>query len=167
MTLIEVMLAVGILTIVVLGTSFYRYYSSIDSRKATMQTAAGRIGLLLSESWGGLKGSTTYDPVAHLGSALAISPPSYSGDDISAYIPAGYKPADFNLLGAYDVYIGNDLYCAILSWKDTAVGLRTLYTAVVWEPRTAIQDDGSSYMFTNRLSSPTNQHFAISTYAAY
>ena len=63
-TLIEVIAAILILSIAVLGTSGYRYYAALDARKATMHTTAAGIGLLLCESWRRLSDQNTFDPEA-------------------------------------------------------------------------------------------------------
>jgi len=64
LTLIEVMLAVLVLSIAVLGTITYRYYSTLDGRRALIQASAARAAQLLTESWQGTNGSQTYDPVS-------------------------------------------------------------------------------------------------------
>ncbi len=43
MSLIEIMLATLLLMIVVIGTSGYRYYSTLDVRKASKHETASRI----------------------------------------------------------------------------------------------------------------------------
>ena len=63
-TLIEVIAAILILSIAVLGTSRYRYYAVLDAREATMHTTAAGIGLLLCKSWRRLSGPNTFDPEA-------------------------------------------------------------------------------------------------------
>jgi prepilin-type N-terminal cleavage/methylation domain-containing protein len=168
MTLVEVMTAIAILAMVVLGTGFYRFHSSIDARKANMQNAAARIGLLLSESWRGVKGAADYDPVSHLGSMLAISTESVDSHTYD-YCPVAIKPADFTALGTYRVYLNNDEYHAVLSWKNVAAGLRALYTVVVWQPRTNVNyypySQGSISMY--QLGDPAGELFCLSTYVYY
>lgn len=63
-SLIEVMVAILILSIAVIGTSGYRYYTALDARKADMQATAARVALMLCESWGGLKVTKTTIPQA-------------------------------------------------------------------------------------------------------
>jgi len=124
-TLVEIMTAIVILSVVIIGTSGYRYYAALDARKAEMQTAASRIGVLLCESWRGVKGTTTYNPVTQFSPLLAIS--------VNTQFPAsGYKDVSFTLLGIYNVSMNNTNYCAILSWKDITTGLRALNIVIVW-----------------------------------
>jgi prepilin-type N-terminal cleavage/methylation domain-containing protein len=124
-TIVEVMTTIVILCVVIIGTSGYRYYAALDARKAEMQTTASRIGALLCESWRGLKGTETYNPVTQFSQVLAIS-------QNTGFSVAGYKDASFTLLGSYMVSINNTNYCAVLSWKNVATGLRALNVVVVW-----------------------------------
>lgn len=124
LTLIEIMVAITVLVIAVIGTSGYRYYSALDSRKADAHIAAARIGLLLTESWRGVVGSENYDPVSHLGPDLAVT--TDSGPD---------KPADFTILDSYKIVLNDVSYYTTLSWKDINVGLRALNIIVAWAPR--------------------------------
>lgn len=124
-TIVEVMITAVILLVAVLGSSGYRYYAALDARKAAMQAAASRVGLILCESWHGVGGIGTYDPVAHLGTNMAIS--VMTGLD-----GTGYKEADFTLLGGYQVVANDVTYAAVLSWKDVNAGLRALSVVVIW-----------------------------------
>lgn len=124
-SLIEVMTAMLILTIAVLGAMAYRYYSALDARKADIQITASRLGSLLCESWRGVKGAETYDPITYFGSDLAIDT-VYEGPDI---------PADFGLLGIYKVAAGGIDYYAVLSWRSVSPGLRALNITVAWNPQ--------------------------------
>ncbi|MHC4645454.1 MAG: type IV pilus modification PilV family protein [Planctomycetota bacterium] len=125
-TLIEVMEAILILSIAVIGASGYRYYSTLDARRADMQSAAARTAMLLCESWRGDGGDTSYNPVTHLGSELSITTISDSKSLTSA---------DFTVLGVYDVVMDNTHYYAALSWKDVSADLRALNVAVAWAQR--------------------------------
>ncbi|MBN2138935.1 MAG: prepilin-type N-terminal cleavage/methylation domain-containing protein [Sedimentisphaerales bacterium] len=125
-TLIEVMAAIVIVSIAVLGASGYRYYSAMDTRKASLQSSAARIALLLCESWRGRGYDlvTTYDPSAHLGSDVEIDT-STTGPEY----PFGFTP-----LGRYKITANDGDYWVSLSWKDdeTTSGLRALNTVVAW-----------------------------------
>lgn len=124
-TIVEVMITAVILLVAVLGSSGYRYYAALDARKAAQQAAAARVGLILCESWHGVGGIGTYDPVAHLGTNMTIS--AMTGFDGS-----GYKEADFTLLGCYQVVANDTTYGAVMSWKDVNSGLRALSVVVTW-----------------------------------
>jgi prepilin-type N-terminal cleavage/methylation domain-containing protein len=65
LTLIEVMLAVTVLVVGILGAMMFRYYSALDARKADVQVGAGRVALLILEGWKGAAGAvvpTGYNP---------------------------------------------------------------------------------------------------------
>ncbi len=58
LTLIEVMVAITVIVIGVLGAMMYRYHSALDARKADIKIGAARVGLLLLEDWKGRHGIT-------------------------------------------------------------------------------------------------------------
>ena len=97
---------------------------------------------MLCESWRGLKGTKTYDPAAHLGTALTITQ-SATGPD---------KPVDFTLLGNYTVTLNGANYYITLSWKDVSTGLRALNIVVAWAQRTqgvsSLNDADKSFKLT-------------------
>jgi hypothetical protein len=118
------MIATVILIAALIGTSNFRYYVTMDAQKASAKITAARIGLMLCESWRGLKGTETYDPAAYFGSALTITPGT--GPD---------KPVDFTLLGSYTITLNGANYYITLSWKDVSTGLRALNIVVTWAQR--------------------------------
>ena len=132
-TLVEVMATVLILTIAVLGASGYRYYTALDVRKAAMHRTAAEVAQLLCESWRGLEGTETYDPIAYFGSHLAplevASPmigPCKNGKLLTGLaIEAGYEgpapSADFTLLGLYKITTDGADYYAVLSWTPLEI----------------------------------------------
>jgi len=124
-TLIEVMAAIVIISIAVLGTSGYRYYSALDARKASVQSTAARIALLLSENWRGrgYDRIDSYNPSAYLSSDMTIAVSSVGPD-----YPSGFD----NRLGPYEIVVNDARYWAALFWRDDAEGLRTLNTVIAW-----------------------------------
>lgn len=122
--LVEVMVAILILSVAVIGASGYKYYAALDARKATIRITAARIGLLLCENWRGVKGAETYDPINHFGSDLPIT---------ASNGPAPLE--DFTLLGSYTIVLNGFNYYATLSWKDVDAGLRALNVVVVFPLR--------------------------------
>jgi len=62
LTLIELMLAITVIVVGVLGAMMFRYGSALEARKADIQVGAGRVALLILEGWKGAIGSTTYNP---------------------------------------------------------------------------------------------------------
>ena len=140
-SLVSVMIAMAILLAALIGTSNFRYFSTLDAQKAAAKITAARIGLMLCESWRGIGGSETYDPSAHLGSALTIT---------ASTGPA--KPGDFTLLGSYTITLNGANYYITLSWKDVITGLRALNIIVAWAQReqgtSSINDVDKSFKLT-------------------
>ena len=144
-TLVEAMITILILSIAVIGTSGYRYHAAMDAQKAAMHITAAGVALLLTESWRGVKGDETYDPIAHLGSDLVIT----TGNSTTV--------EGFNLLGGYTVVAnGVNYYYVTLSWKDVGTELRILNVVVTWIQRDQGQT-GSSY---------ADKSFKLTTYTS-
>lgn len=148
MTLIGTLIAVTILLIALIGTSTFRYSAALDGRRATVHTAAARVALVLSESWRGLYGDETHDPILLATSDMSIAKSSWIGHS---------APVDFTLLGNYVIVLDNDNpdgvnYYATLSWKDVQPGLRALNVNVAWAQRAAgangTEDVDKSYVLT-------------------
>lgn len=121
LSLLDALFATAALTIIVTGTSAYRYYAALDARKADVYITAARTALLLCESWHGLQGAQTYDPAAQLASELTIT----SGNG-----PA--VPSGFNLLGKYNIQLNDANYYVTLSYKDVTGELRALNVNIAW-----------------------------------
>jgi len=150
-TLVEIMCAIVVLSVAVIGTSGYRYFAALDVKKADMRTTAARTALLLCEGWRGVKGSQTWDPTAYLGSDLATKPISCS--------------TTFNglnvLQGRTIVSNGTD-YHVFMLWKDVEAGLRTLNVIVAWSPK------GRVVSSIHDLTNPDKlELFELTTYATY
>ena len=147
LTLIEVMVTVLILMIAIIGAMAYRYYSSLDTRKADQQITAGRIGLLLLEGWRGAGGRAATDPDNN------YNPANLSDAGAQLQISAGsagpIKPTGFTQFGAYLAVCEGAKYYATMSWEDDPANptvLRILNVEVAW-----IRDYPSgSYSSTDR-----------------
>ena len=143
-TLIDTLITVAVILVALIGTSNFRYYAAMDTRKASAQTAASRIALMLSENWRGIQGDLSYDPVAYLGSDITLT--QSEGPD---------KPNDFTLLGSYKIIMddqdddaeGAD-YFATLSWKDIQPGLRALNVIIAWAQRGQTGFENTDKTFT-------------------
>jgi len=142
LTLIEVMCAILVLSVAVLGASAYRYYATLDVRKAEQQVTAARLALLLCEGWRGVKATETYDPVGYFGQEL----------DIEAVDEGPKIPAESGYLGHYKIDVGSVDYHSMLGWNGDANGLRALNVYV------AFQDSGSG--------SEVTKSYKLSTYAS-
>ncbi len=140
-SLVSVMIAIVIILAALIGTSNFRYYSTLDAQKAAAKITAARIGLMLCENWRGIGGVETYDPATSLGSALTIT--ASTGPD---------KPEDFTLLGSYTITVNEAHYYITLSWKDVSTGLRALNIIVAWAQRTqgvsSLNDADKSFKLT-------------------
>lgn len=136
-TLIEVLVAMVIVIAFVAGAAQYRYYATLDARKAAMQRTAATIGLLLCENWRGVKGTETYDPKAHLGSDITII-------QATAFEEVESEENEFILLGRYTVILDDVKYYATLSWKDVKSELRALNVIVAWAQRYQGSDSESA-----------------------
>ncbi|MHC4113409.1 MAG: type IV pilus modification PilV family protein [Planctomycetota bacterium] len=144
-TFTEVMGAILVLTVAVLGTSAYRYHSTLDVRTAEMKTTGARIGSLLCETWGGVSDPNAFDPVDHLGTDLAITSISSSGS----------TPSGHGELGTYRITVDEDDYIATLFWKDVSAGLRALSVTIVWDWDPQVNSMGSH---------PISKSFRLTTY---
>ena len=153
MTLVEVMGAILILSVAVIGASAYRYHSALDARKADRKTIATRVALLLCESWRGVEGDETFDPNSYFGSDLAVEPvTTHDGPGV---------PTGFGLLGVYKIVV-DGLDCrATLSWKewDITAGLRVLNVIVVW--------DWDPYRHPLGAYKYATQSYRLTTYTTY
>ncbi|MHC4623483.1 MAG: type IV pilus modification PilV family protein, partial [Planctomycetota bacterium] len=130
LTLIEVVVAILVIAIGVLGAIGYRYWCALDARRADVQITAARLGSALLESWkagGGFAPSepeNNYDP-----EDLAFEPEV----TISA---SGTGPGGFNdVFGNYLIVANRANYYATLSYQDAAGEPRCLNVAVAWMPR--------------------------------
>jgi len=133
-SLVDTMVAVVILLIAIIGTSIFRYNAVLDGRRFDTQTTAARVALMLSESWRGITGDTSFDPTVLSTSDLKI------GQSIKSVTAV---PSDFTLLGRYTVML-NDVrgvpYHVTLAWKDIQSGLRALNVVVAWAQRSPGED---------------------------
>jgi len=124
-TLIEVMLAIVIVSMIVLGASGYRYYALLDVRKAEMRNNAATIALLFCENWRGrgFNAAATFEPYFSLGSEL------------------WFEEADTDAK-TYTININGVRYYAAMSWLELGEELRALNVAVRWAQRQRLEDGG-------------------------
>jgi len=119
------MITIVILTIVVIGASGYRYYSSLNARWAKEQITASRLGQFLCGSWAGVEGDETYDLTASLGSDLTVE----------TLAPVKSPPSTFALLGEYEITLEGVAYNCVLAWKNVTPELRAIWVSVEWDCR--------------------------------
>lgn len=133
-SLVDTMVSVAIISVAVIGTSSFRYYAALDSRKATIQITAVRTAVLLCESWRAVADPNAYDPTAYFSTDLKLTEcPAATG------LP---DEEGFTRLGGYKLVLNNHSYYATLSWKNISAGMRALNVVVAWAQRD--QDDVSN-----------------------
>lgn len=128
------MVSVAIISVAVIGTSSFRYYAALDSRKAAMQITAARTAVLLCESWRAVADPNAYDPTGYLSTDLELTE-CPDGTDLP-------DEEGFTRLGAYKLVLNNHSYYATLSWKNVSAGMRALNVVVAWAQQE--QDDVSN-----------------------
>ena len=153
MTLVEVMGAILILSVAVIGASAYRYHSALDARKADESATATRIALLLCENWRGVSGAVSGDEVYDAEDYFA------HGLSFDACGQGPEVPADFTALATYTIELNGITYYTTLSWKDVAAGLRALNVVVAWNQRGA---GSGSTAFAH-----ADKSFRLTTYTTY
>ena len=95
-SIIEVMLTLGFLLALVLGTMGFSYYSTLDTKKSDVKSTAARICSMILEDWKATGGKSTYDAVAAFEDEFDISQSTDS--------------TIINLVNSVTVYGGNDTY---------------------------------------------------------
>lgn len=127
LTLIEIMVAVAVIAVAAIGAMMFRYYCVLDARKADVQMVAGRVGVLLLESWKGMAGLNTFDPTA-------IGSISGSGITITSGVSGPPGPSDYTPLNTgYRITANRVNYYATLSYKDaTPTAPKMLNVNVAW-----------------------------------
>lgn len=130
-TLVELMVAMVVIIIAVLGATMYRYGSVTDARKADIQMCAGRVALLVMEEWKVAAGSYTFD----LADDISLNSVFANGSDditISAKIDDYWR---VSLTGGKDSH-----YYVKIGWEDDIDddgsdddGIRRLDVQVAWK----------------------------------
>ena len=124
-TFIEILTAITILAIVVLGALGVRYYAALDARGADVKNSAARLCCMLCDSWKSTGADWDYDPESLFSSELDISD--------SATGPA--VPMGFNELGKYYIVRDRAHLYATLSYKDpTPTEPKMLNISIGWLP---------------------------------
>ena len=148
-THIDVLIALAILVISILGTSVYQYQAELNAHKADVQATAVRTAALLCVGWSGEDGVTAFDPVSTFGADLTIT--ASSGPS---------APSGFTSLGSYRVVIDNFYYFATLSYKDlSGAKVRALNVVISWERAchgtSELAAANATYQMTTYVQKPT------------
>lgn len=123
-TLVEVLVAMAVLTIAALGALGYEYYAATQMRIAQAQTTSTRTAQLLLEDWKSTGGSEDYDP-----SALGLG---FSSNMV--HLGQGIALPD----GVYNITVDDVPMLIVLRWADVAydseaeVTLRQISVTTVW-----------------------------------
>jgi hypothetical protein len=146
-SLAETLISGVALVIAVLGNSGYRYQSMLLTQRADKWRTAATSAQLLCQSWVGMQGIGTYDPVSALGSGVTIA------SDTGPSAGAG-----FTALGSYHIDLNGDRYFATLSWEDVQTGLRALNVNIAWAQSqrgtTTLADADKSFALTAYYVTP-------------
>ena len=128
-SIIDAMMAAVMIVVIIMGAMMYRYHSMLDIRKAEDQLKATQLAVAFCETWRGLGGDETFDPVSYFSSEMTIA----NGSGPS-------KPDDFTPLGSYEITIENLQCKSTLSYKDVDTGLRAVNIIVAWPNGNTGQD---------------------------
>jgi prepilin-type N-terminal cleavage/methylation domain-containing protein len=161
-TLVEVMIAMVLLAVAVLGAMGFRYYSATDARKADMYNNAARFSSLLLESWKGIGGLERFDPIQTFGQEFEITE-----SEIGPPVPSG-----FTGLARYRIDFDRLNYYVTLSYKDaTATEPRTLNVDTSWLLNHQSMYDPSTDIYVElpelRESGDFTQSVKLTGYVAY
>ncbi|WP_169853219.1 type IV pilus modification PilV family protein [Anaerohalosphaera lusitana] len=119
-TIIEVILAMLVLSIAISGAMAFRYFSMLDARKAETRMTAARIGTLLLETWRGSGGSSLFDPLGSIDPGIL----EINGQDAALFGgEAGVLPGNFTRLPStsdpdYRIVLNGHNYYVTLSYQD-------------------------------------------------
>lgn len=117
LTLVELMLAAAILMIALVGSMAYRYYSTLDARKADVQMTASRAAMTLLENWLGAKGldaTPAFDPTLR----FPVSDYATNGVKVETATAGPSVPSDFTQYGLYKITTADGMiYTALLASK--------------------------------------------------
>jgi len=140
MTLVEIMVAMVILTIVALGALGYQYHAAEHAQIAKVEIIATRTAQLLLEDWKSGGGSEDYDPATlDLGfTSTSFAPPDFS-QGVGTGMPLNNR--------VYVIIVDDFPMLVLLTWEDVAhdpvaeVTLRQLSVTAKWGQRVGKSQD--------------------------
>lgn len=126
-TLIEVMVALAVFLVAIVGALSFQYYCAVDTREADVRAGGNRLALLLLEGWRGSGGRVEGDS----------SPPFDPIDEFITLLPitstaTGLAGLSSDELGRYKIDANRANYYATLSYIIDPIGPRTLGVTVAW-----------------------------------
>jgi type II secretory pathway pseudopilin PulG len=174
-TLIEIMVALVVTLVAIIGAMGYRYYSILDARKAKVQVTGTRLCSILLESWrssgGHSEPTDVFDPLSYLGYDLkhiSFESPGvvYYGewDTLPVVIATSgggpAVPTGFRGFGRYAVIVDGATYYVTMAYDDDSVNsLRTLNACVAWPrdyPSGSYSADDEWVSLTTRVVTPSS-----------
>lgn len=127
-TLTEMMLSILIVMVLATGAMGYQYASTRDVKISEIQASAGRIAMLLLESWKGQQGDTDFDPVDVFNDSMTIQT-SNTGPGV----PENTSGSAMSLLGSYEILLSGITYYATLAYDPaSAAEPMVLNATVTW-----------------------------------
>ncbi|MDO8336408.1 MAG: prepilin-type N-terminal cleavage/methylation domain-containing protein [Candidatus Saccharibacteria bacterium] len=137
LTLIEIMVAILIISVAVIGAMGFRFYCITDAKKADVQANAARIGSMMLETWKGLGGGTDSTMITKFKNALVNLSSQYSIDN-KEKTPGPAVPSGFiALTNNYEVKdLANQVYYyAALSYKKSSTEPNAMNASIMWRQK--------------------------------
>ncbi len=121
LTLVEILIAITLIIVVIIGSMSFRYHAVLDAREADARITSARLGSMLLNAWVARMGDAGFDPVAEFNPGIPIAI-SASGVD---------APTGFTELNKYHILCDNINYYATLSHKATETGQAGVVTITI------------------------------------
>jgi hypothetical protein len=155
---VDTLLGIVLVGIVVIGILSFRYQSVLNLHKAQYQESAAYVAELLCQSWKGVNGNESFDPLDLFDTMLNIEQKNGMNETDTAW------PTGFVLLKTYVVMIDSIPYYAALGYRDIQPGLRGLTVMVAWTQRglTSGREDGGRWVLDN--FDQTDKIYRLTTY---
>ena len=133
LTLVEIMAAMLVISIAVLGAMVYRYNSMQHAREGRARLVAGRVALLILENWKGIAGDEEFSPITDIGTTIPDDNLILSSGQ-SGFLPSGFSGVSPSSDPPHYRIVTDDVnYYALLGYKDFLnKPLRELNVRVVW-----------------------------------
>ena len=116
------MVTIVVMALTLLGTSGFRYYAALDTRRADVEITAARLASMFLNNWNAIGSYST-----QLGQGLEI----YNNAPGPA-VPDGFTALDASSSPNFRIVANNVNYYATLSYKDQANQPRILNVCVAW-----------------------------------
>lgn len=122
-SIVEILLAAFVLLIAYFGAARFSIHSVKAANMADYENDAAQLAQLFCETWRGVGGSSTFDPVYTFQDRLTF---------YDSYLDSS-MPNGLTRLGQYEIVMNDVSFWINLAWKDEAAGLRVLNVVVSWD----------------------------------